>query len=595
VTAPNLNLAWCAAIADELAHCGVQDVLISPGSRSAPLAIAFAQNERLRCRSVLDERSAAFFALGLARAARRPVAVVCTSGTAAANYLPAVAEAYYSQIPLIVITADRPPEQRECGAGQTLVQTDMYEPYARFAAELPLPEATDRALLHARGTACRVVAAALGEPAGPAHLNVPLREPLDPGVVSADVTRLETLSSVAVTGRVQKPLVRVERRAAPAPSEQTLDRLAAWITAEPRGCIAVGPLELHGRDPDAFSTLALTAGWPLLADALSPARFGASQRLPVVQAHDAVLRTSEFVRVHAPRRVLRFGAMLTSKAFRTMLESDPSIEQCVIDPWEWRDPTGLAVELLRCDPLAVAAGLVARLPREHTFSWYWDKAGEAAQRAIDAQLDSSEEPSEPGIARAVVRALPARATLFVGNSMPVRDVDSFAAASPRPLRVVANRGANGIDGTLACALGTAVGSPGPFAALIGDLSLLHDMSSLLIARDPALCALIVIVDNDGGGIFEFLPVAQRADRELFETHFGTPQGTDIPALLASLGLPCTTVRTLHELQTRVVGESLATEGVRFIHVRTERRANRELHAKLFEAAAAAIAAVERSA
>lgn len=596
--AANRNLAWCAALADELVRAGVRDAVISPGSRSAPLALAFAMEPRLRCRTLLDERSAAFFALGLARAARRPVALVCTSGTAAANYLPALVEAHYSQIPLIALTADRPAEQRDCGAGQTIDQIKIYGGYTRLFAELPVPEIEPRAWLHLRATACRAVAAALGAPAGPVHLNLPFREPLDPGEVPADRAALERLPELAQRGRPDGPLVQVEPRAAGQPSVETIERLARWIEAEPRGWIAVGPFDLPSADADAIARLARAAGWPLLADVLSQLRCAGPDRGALVDAHDAVLRASAFARAHAPRRVLRFGALPTSKSFRTLLEADPSIEQRVVDPWDWREPTALGVEILRCDPVALARRLAERLEasgavRRSEFARRWIEAGRSARRILASELAGASALSEPGVAHALAAALPPGATLFSASSMPVRDLDGFWPASAPSVRVVSNRGANGIDGTLACALGTAAGSPGPCAALVGDLALLHDMGSLLIARDRGLHATIVVIDNDGGGIFEFLPAASRTERALFESCLSTPQGVDIEALLASLGLPCRRAHSPEELDLRL-RDALAAPGVQFVLVKTDRRENRELHAKLFGRVESALASEARA-
>jgi 2-succinyl-5-enolpyruvyl-6-hydroxy-3-cyclohexene-1-carboxylate synthase len=567
----NRNLAWCAALADELVRAGVREAVLSPGSRSAPLALAFAMEPRLAVRTILDERSAAFFALGLARAARRPVALVCTSGTAAANYLPAVVEAHYSQIPLLALTADRPVEQRECGAGQTIDQMRLYGGYTRFFAELPAPELTPSAWLHLRATACRAAAAALGSPAGPVHLNLPFREPLDPSEVPADRAQLERLPELAQRGRAEGPLVQVEARAAAPPSAALLERLARWIEEEPRGFIAAGPLDLPAHDANAFARLACAAGWPLLADALSQLRCAGPDREVLVDAHDAVLRAGRFARPHAPRRVLRFGAMLTSKSFRTLLEADPSIEQRVVDPWEWREPTALGVEILRCDPVALARALAERLERSGAerspeFARRWIDAGRTARHILSSELSAANAVSEPGVALALASVLPPGATLFTASSMPVRDIDSFWPASAPPVRIVGNRGANGIDGTLACALGTAAGA--------------------------GVRAAIVVVDNDGGGIFEFLPAASRTERALFEACLATPQGVEIAALLASLGLPCRSARSAVELE-RELRAALAAPGVRFVVVKTDRRENHELHAKLFARVESALAADAR--
>ena len=425
-----------------------------------PLALAFAREPRLACRTLLDERSAAFFALGLARAARRPVALVCTSGTAAANYLPALVEAHYSQIPLIALTADRPVEQRECGAGQTIDQVKIYGGYTRFFAELPAPELEPSAWLHLRTSACRAVAAALGAPAGPVHLNLPFREPLDPGEVPADRAQLELLPELAQRGRAEGPLVRVEARAAAQPSAELLERLARWIEEEPRGWIAAGPLDLPAGAGERLRAAGARRG---LAAARRCALAAALRRSGPRGARRRARRGA--ARGHLRARATRRGACCASAPCSRPSPSAASSRRiprsssaswtrgsgasrprsvsssCAAIRWRWR--SGLAERL-------EASGAV----RRSEFARRWIAAGRSARRILSSELAAASALSEPGVAHALAAALPAGATLFTASSMPVRDVDGFWPASAPGVRVVANRGANGIDGTLACALGT---------------------------------------------------------------------------------------------------------------------------------------------
>ena len=592
----NRNAIWAGALVDELARCGVRHVCVSPGSRSAPLALSFAAHPSIQDHSVLDERAAAFFALGLARASRSPVALVCTSGTAAANYLPAVVEAHYSRVPLVLLTADRPPEERECGAGQTIDQTKLYGSYVRFFNELPAPELEPMLLRHVRRVACRAAAAAQGGPPGPVHLNLPFREPLAPVEVAADLAAARKLEPLSREGRLADPMTRVVPAEPARLPEPDLRQLAHRIRRERRGWLVAGPLDATPELATELMRLARSLGWPLLADTLSQLRSGSPEHALLVEAHDAVLSASDFAEAQLPHTVLRFGAMPTSKAYRLLLERHPEITQIVVDPWGWSDPTTLASELVRADPLSLARALASELERLgplalSDFGERWIRAGHTARRILHQGLAERAGLSEPGVVCTLAQVLPEGAALFVASSMPVRDVDLFWPGSERSLRVLANRGANGIDGSVSCALGSALGSGTPLVALIGDLALLHDWSGLLLARHDEINATLVVLDNDGGGIFEFLPIASSAGRDVFERHFATGQGVELCDALRGFGLGVSEARSAEELRG-ALEKSLASPGVQLVVVRSDRRENLELHKKLGEAVARALAPAE---
>ena len=594
----NRNALWAGALMDELAHCGVRHVCISPGSRSAPLALSAATHPELEDRSILDERSAAFFALGLARASRTPVALVCTSGTAAANYLPAVVEAHYSRVPLILLTADRPIEERDCGAGQTIDQAKLYEPYVRSVQQLPEPALEPALLRHVRRVACRAVAAALGGPPGPVHVNVPFREPLAPVVVPEDERAVAELDALSREGRGSRPMTRVAPAEPMLTTPAELERIARSLAAEPHGWIVAGPLDASAQLSQELTRLAHAIRWPLLADPLSGLRSGPHDRALLVDAHDAVLHSSAFVEAHLPRVVLRFGDMPTSKAYRTLLGAHPEITQLVVDPWGWSDPTALANELVRADPGRLANALAQKLelmqPRPASeFAEHWVRAGLTARRLLDSALEAQAGVSEPAAVRTLSQLLPDAATLFVASSMPIRDVDLIWPSSARSLRILANRGANGIDGTVSCALGSALGCGTPLVLLVGDLALLHDWTGLLLTRDRDIHATIVVLDNSGGGIFEFLPISSSAPREIFERHFATGQDVDLCAALEGFGLASNAVRSSGELRD-AIESSLGSPGVQLIVLRTDRRENLELHRKLGEAVAHVLEPAGRS-
>ena len=535
------------AFADELVRCGVTHAATSPGSRNTPLLLALARDGRLEASSHIDERAGGFFAVGLGKATGRPAVLCCTSGTAAAEYLPAVVEAHEAGVPLLVLTADRPPELRQAGAGQAIDQLKLYGDAVRWFFEVGTGhEATPERLRWMRALACRAVWATLGARPGPVHLNFPFREPLVPD---------GPLGDDPLPGRADgAPWL-----ARPVPSSAVSE-----LPAGRRGVIVAGRAE---RDPAlgaAVARFAERAGWPLLADPLSGARRG-----PAAVAHyDALLRAERFAAAHRPDVVLRVGDLPTSKPLRAWLASLDAPQAAFAPESVWHDPEGTLSGLLDGDPRA-SLEAAARDPAEPGWLAGWRAADDAAAAAIEQHAEG-----EPAVARALVAGLPADATLVVASSMPVRDVESFAPARDDAPRVLSNRGANGIDGTIATALGVAA-SGTPTVVLLGDVALVHDLGSLAAAVRLALPLTVVCLDNGGGGIFDFLPVAT-VERELYEPLVATPPGLDIPAVARALGLELSDEPRLHDRPT-------------LVHVRTDRAANVALHRRVSDAVAEALA------
>ncbi|HTJ76497.1 MAG TPA: 2-succinyl-5-enolpyruvyl-6-hydroxy-3-cyclohexene-1-carboxylic-acid synthase [Acidimicrobiales bacterium] len=570
VATGDLNAALARTLVDEWWRAGVCLAAVSPGSRSAPLALALAQDGRVPVHVILDERSASFFALGAAKASGRPAVVVCTSGTAAAELHPAVLEAHHARVPLLVCTADRPPELRDTGAGQTIDQLKLYGDAVRWFAEVGAPGEADLGSPYWRATAARAVAAATGtgRPAGPVHLNLAFREPLLPSGAPVDL----------YPGRADdQPWVR--STAAPwVPSDADIERLTYLVAAETRGAIVVG----WGADvdPAAVDRLATAAAWPVLADPLSGARSGAN----AVSTYDALLRSPSAAAALRPDVVLRLGAPLTGKVASTWL--DPSIPQVLVDPHAaWLDPQRAAAERIVADATALLGAVAARSrPRTQSF-WLtsWRHADAAARRAMDRLLDSWPEPFEGRVARDLVAGLPSGSTLVVGSSMPVRDVESFAP--PRDgLRFLSNRGVNGIDGFVSTVLGAAtVPGGGPIVGLCGDLTFLHDSNGLLGAARRGLDATFVVIDNRGGGIFNFLPQSALAGDQ-FETLFATPQDVDLAELAAVHRVPAEQVGKADDL-VPAVERALTAGGVRLVVVTTDRADNVARHRQVWEAVA----------
>jgi 2-succinyl-5-enolpyruvyl-6-hydroxy-3-cyclohexene-1-carboxylate synthase len=587
---PNCAHVFATALFDELARSGVKHVCISPGSRSTPLTVAAARHPALRCWSHIDERSGAFFALGLAKATRAPVALVCTSGTAAANFHPAVIEAHYGCVPLIVLTADRPPELREWDAGQTIDQVRLYGPQVRWFAEAPTPDVAGPLPRYARALACRAVAEASGRPRGPVHLNLPFREPLEPAADPGDVSAgLAANDALAAEGRREGAYTRVTRGAAE-PAPERVESLRELALAEERGVIACGPMDASADLSEALVQLASATGWPLLADAASQLRRGPHTAAgPVVATSDLFLRDQRFAATHAPAVVLRFGGAPTSKAFRLWIERHAPAQLLRVDPdGVWSDPSHLASESLRVDPLALCRRLSRDLParsQEGTCGdWLSDflEADRRTEQVLEGLTAADDALLEPRAVRELAEALPDGALLYVSNSMPVRDLDGFLPTSTRPLRVLCNRGANGIDGMVSSALGAAAAGCGPAVLLTGDLAFVHDLGGLLAARRHGLRAAIVVLNNDGGGIFHFLPISAYGEAVAFEEHFRTPHGLDLGPVAESFGAAFTRVASWQHYRASLK-EALASTGLSVIEVPVSCEGNHAHHQALVRA------------
>ncbi len=541
----NPATAFGLTFSDELIRCGLREVVLAPGSRSTPLAMACyeaARQRRLRLHVRIDERSASFTALGLAKASRLPVAVLCTSGTAAANFHPAVIEADESGVPLVVLTADRPAELRGIGANQAIDQIKLYGAAVRWFCEAGLPEARPGAARYWRSLACQAWAHAAGRVGGlpgPVHLNLPFREPLVPG---GDEEWPDSLD-----GR---------------PGGQPWTRFPGQGTT---------------RDELELSWTERGVVWPVLAEPSSGARRGPG----ALSAYQYLLATPEFVRAHQPDLIVSAGRPGLSRPQLAFLKNGPastgSAPRHVViaqGPGRWADPQRAATDVASALRITGTHGRTAWLEG-------WQRADEAARRAVDAVLDEDESLSEPRLARDLASALPEGALLWCGSSQPVRDID--CALLPRAdLRVLASRGTSGIDGTTSSAIGAALAHGGPAFAVIGDLTFLHDAAGLALGPDeprPDLC--LVVVNNDGGGIFSALE--QAAFPGPFERLFGTPHGAGLNHLAAAFGLPYQRLEQPGDL-----AKALPGIGLRIVEAQTSRAAGTELRARLRAAAAAAI-------
>jgi 2-succinyl-5-enolpyruvyl-6-hydroxy-3-cyclohexene-1-carboxylate synthase len=564
-TAPeDLQAAFCATLVDEWARAGVIHAVVSPGSRSTPLALALAADVRLRVHVHPDERSAGFLAIGLALGGWEPVVVLTTSGTAAVELHPAVVEADLAGVPLLVCTADRPPELLEVGAPQAIDQTHLFGRSPRW---FHAPGVADgAAVARWRPMAARAYAEATGPEPGPVHLNLAFREPL----VGQPVPLPEGRPGGAPWAW----------RAEPAPPAIPAVGLVGDLAGR-RGLFVVGPGV--GAGP-ALDRVARALGWPVLA---APQADVWAMEGGAVPHADAFLRVAEVAAELRPDVIVRLGATLASRVVGEWIASSGAPEIVAAGPSRWVDPHGTATVVLPIAPDDLVAAWDAELEAVHPVdeAWRirWEQLGHLAASAVDETLATTGGPTEPGVARALVDTLADGTSLIVSSSMPIRDVEWFAAPG-RPITVHANRGANGIDGVVSTAVGVAAASGGPTVLLIGDLAFLHDSNGLLGATDRADHLVIVVVDNDGGGIFSFLPQAAAVDPKGFETLYGTPHGLDLVALAAAYGA---TARRIHEVEPALV-DALAAGGVHVLVVPSHRATNADVHARLNAAVATAV-------
>ncbi len=585
MTANNDTHVLLRAFADELARCGMRAACTSPGSRSAPLVLALAREEHLCCYSHVDERAAGFFALGWAKRLGTPVAVACTSGTAAAELLPAAVEAREARVPLLLLTADRPAELRENGAGQAVDQLKMYGSAVKwfFEVELP-PQAGAAALRWIRTLACRAYTTTLEGRPGAVHLNFPLREPLVPdGDLPPDGS-----------GRPARAAY-VERLASPRGGGWAERRLEELAGAARRPLIVAGRSERPGIQ--AYAQDLALKGWPVLADPMSGARRG-----PAAVAHyDALLRDPGFAASRQPDLVLRIGDLPVSKPLRTWLAGLDGVPQVALDPEAaWQDPASVLSATLDLEPERAVNGL----PEVPDAGWLagWRDDDDRAEAALEEVL-GGEELSEPRVAAELSCLKAGEEILFVSSSMPIRDVETVWPALDAPAQVLCNRGANGIDGTVSAAFGAAAAARyvelgEQVVLLIGDVALAHDLGGLLASSRLGLKLTIVLINNEGGGIFDFLPVSRTpyarhepdddgGGGDLYTRHVATPTGLDFARAAALYGLHHERVATGSGFRA-ALEQALRRPGSGIIEVPSERERNVAVHARMWDAVAAAL-------
>lgn len=562
---------YVASFVDELVSSGVEKVVISPGSRSTPLAILMAEHPDLTCYINIDERSAGFFALGIAKAQKKPVALLCTSGTAAANYYPAIVEAHYSRIPLLVLTADRPHELRDVGAPQAIDQLHMYRNYAKWFVDLALPEEEIAMFRYIRTVAARAVGTATTSPAGVVHLNFPFREPLMPNLELPNLWSKQdnrnTYLHIPTTSSVL--------------SDMDMDKIAELIQDVSKGVIICGE-QGDMAFAEILQKLSKHLHFPVLADPLSQLRAGEHNKQGIVDSYDSLLKDSILSEVLKPDAVIRFGSMPVSKPLMLMLKNNPDIIQIVVDPGGvYRDPTLNASQLITCDERIFCDNLRSKVSGKNRSRFYelWVECNERYWDLIGKSFGQITEMFEGKVVRELQELLPNQSSLVVGNSMPIRDVDSFFGQTSKNITIYANRGASGIDGVVSTALGVSIDTKKPTFLLIGDLSFYHDLNGLLAAKLNKLDLTIILINNDGGGIFSFLPQAK--EEKHFETLYGTAIGLDFSKVVDMYDGSYKKVTSWNEFQ-KYFHSIQTNKGLKVIEISTDRKTRVKVHRELLD-------------
>ena len=592
---PAVTTAWVRAFIDELARGGVEHVCIAPGSRSTPLVMACAREDRIQTWVHLDERCAGFFALGLGKITRRPAAVITTSGTATANLFPAVIEASQAGVPLLVLTADRPAVLRGTDANQTIDQSDLYGSFVRGSLDAGEPSEED--LRNVRALACEAVAATLGTDPGPIHVNFPLDKPLEPAELSEErAASLRDADPVGLDGQADgTPMIPAVEGGAAGPVDEEVRAVAVALAGGSRGLIVVGPVADTEAVGPAVGDLARATGFPVLADPISGARFSEHCVEHAVTAYDLILQ-GLLPSDHPlePDVVIRIGGAPVSASLLAFLGQLADVPQVRVTSGHlWKDHLGVASLYVRAEEapfIRVVTNTLGTPGAPPSWREQWKSIDQAARQAVcDFRASEAGEPGEGAVLAAVVAGVPEGTTLFVSNSMPVRDLDAFGGGG-KPLRVHGNRGASGIDGIVSTVAGIAAANDrrSPIVAVVGDVAFYHDMNGLFAVAKHRLDVVFVVINNDGGGIFHMLPI--RDHEPEFTKYFAAPHGLDFRHVAELYGISYRRAEHPNDAAVALV-DVLAGTGPRILEVRSDRDRNQHGREAVVEAVRKAVGAL----
>ncbi len=531
----NRNYFWCTTFVQELASLGVQYACISPGSRNTALTIAFSENKAIKSYVIIDERSSGFFALGLAKASQSPVAIVSTSGTAVAEFYPAIIEAYYHHVPLIVCTADRPPELLNCGANQTINQDNIFRNHIRWYFNLGLPELSVKRLLNLKTIAARAYYESTINSKGPVHLNFPFRKPFEPNDFTDEIQEdliKSKISSSKLTASNQENVKSTY-------SKKDFNELYKLLKRTKKGLIIAGPDYIDSNFAENCTKFAAKLKYPILADGISQLRFGKHNKKNILVNFEGFLRTDSFLKNWNPELILHFGKTPTSKGLELFFEQSDSLKYLVNEFGDWYDPSNKAVAVIGLKPSVYCKSIIDALEKDNfqrdEDNWLntYLKLEKISVTSREKIIDKADFPFEGRIIGEITSLLPDNSMLMISNSMPVRDTDYFAVKSDKTICVYNNRGASGIDGITSTALGIQAHSQKPTVLITGDLAFYYDLNGLLTSLKYKIPLVIVLVNNNGGGIFQMLPVS--GYDKVFNDYFITPHNLNFSSIVKSYG------------------------------------------------------------
>lgn len=532
----NRNYFWAETFIKELSSIGVKYACISPGSRNTSLTLAIANNKKIKSFVHIDERSSAFFALGIAKATNTAIILVCTSGTATAELYPAIIEAYQQRIPLIVCTADRPPELLNTGANQTINQSNLYKNHIRWFFDAGLPEPIPRRIRHIKAIAKRAIYESMVRAKGPVHLNFPFRKPFEPDIITDEV-EAEVIKTAELVLPDKKNLFKENGKNIV--SEKWFKETAKYLAKFKKGLIIAGPENYNETFHINCVKLASILGYPILADGASQLRFGKHNKENILFSFEGFLRSDSFAKKYKPEIILQFGRTVTSKALGEYFEKCSAVRFMINEYGDWFDPANRANASFSCKPYLFCEKMIEHLQSKkiNRSSSKWVKEIKALDEkslvAKNKVINHSKFPNECRIIEELINVMPSKSQLMISNSMPIRDFDYFAPTTPKNIAIFNNRGASGIDGITSTALGLAVLEKKPTVLLTGDSAFYYDLNSLLAAKKYKIPLIIILINNNGGGIFEVLPISKYG--KVFNDFFVSPHNLDFSAFVNAFG------------------------------------------------------------
>jgi len=575
----NRNIIWAQIFIDQLAALGVRYACISPGSRSTPLTYVLSKNRKIKSFINIDERSSAFFALGSAKATDKPVIIVTTSGTAVAELYPAIIEAYQQRTPLIICTADRPPELIGTGANQTINQYNLFKNHIRWFRDLGLPSINENGFYHLQKIAMKAYQISLTEDRGPVHLNFPFRKPLEPfshtDEISRKIYRL-------------KPQKYVSKKTGLTPNGSQINKITRRLIDEliktDKGIIIAGPVR-HDRELiKSIKKLSALLKYPVFADGISQIRFSANKKDKTILSNfNSILKSENFIKEHEPDVIIQFGRTPTSSVLESFLEETNADRYLINKYGDKFDPTRNAKTILAFEPKIFCKNLLSSIKQKkitrHKSSWLKDfiYAEEISEKVKAGIIEKAKFPNEPYVINEIFKTVPSGSNIFIGNSLPVRDLDNFVNSTAKRFNIFFNRGASGIDGVTSTAFGIAL-SKKPTVLITGDLSFLHDLNALSIAAKYLIPLIIIVINNNGGGIFESLPIAGKVKR--FKEYFITPHDLELAAIVKSFGINHQLITNRSQLQSHLI-KGLNKNSPSVLEIQTNAARSAELRNKYY--------------